>query len=335
MPIEEIEVREQPIEVIQPVLRALRGRGLAAPPAPEPFPVPGSGPGIFAFVPPVVPKVVEEIIVTAPRPGAPVVGPTLGATFASLGIATVIGFTAREILDELGEQMLEREFAELMAPDAFRPGDTPVVVTKPETIPEIIVTAKRLDVIRDFYLPPMPQFDFPDKDLIILPRPQVQPQPQPTLPDVEIAPITAPQIQPATPPRIPRRPPSRIRTPRRTRIETQTQTEILTQTQTQVQPFTLTSPLTSPLAQALPSLSPASRARTRTRTRTRTQTLAQRLRGLVGAGSPVTTCPPCPKKDKEKPRSRCYKKLVKEAFLPSLDKEYDWVEINCYTGREL
>ena len=57
---------------------------------------------------------------------------------------------------------------------------------------------------------------------------------------------------------------------------------------------------------------------------------------LPGVGSSVRTrtCPPCRPK-KEKPRTKCYKKLVKERTNPKNDKFYKLVEINCKSGKEV
>lgn len=48
-------------------------------------------------------------------------------------------------------------------------------------------------------------------------------------------------------------------------------------------------------------------------------------------------CKPCPKrkKEKEKRRNRCYKKMVEERAFARWDKEYQWAEIDCETGRPL
>lgn len=47
-------------------------------------------------------------------------------------------------------------------------------------------------------------------------------------------------------------------------------------------------------------------------------------------------CPPCKKDKKRKERRReCWKKLVKESWDPEQDESFNWVRINCFTGREL
>jgi len=53
-------------------------------------------------------------------------------------------------------------------------------------------------------------------------------------------------------------------------------------------------------------------------------------------GDPIRSgrCPPCRPK-REKPRTKCYKKLVKERTNPKNDKFYKLVEINCKSGKEV
>jgi hypothetical protein len=45
-------------------------------------------------------------------------------------------------------------------------------------------------------------------------------------------------------------------------------------------------------------------------------------------------CPPC-QEELPEPRDACFKKLVKEGITPDLDESFNWVEIDCFTGREL
>lgn len=47
-----------------------------------------------------------------------------------------------------------------------------------------------------------------------------------------------------------------------------------------------------------------------------------------------SNCPPC-EAEEDKPRTECWKKLVKEGLLPSQDESFNWVRIDCITGREL
>ncbi len=51
----------------------------------------------------------------------------------------------------------------------------------------------------------------------------------------------------------------------------------------------------------------------------------------------ASICPPCPpsKKDKDKRRTECYKKMVYERAYPRWDDEYKWEEIDCLTGRPI
>lgn len=50
----------------------------------------------------------------------------------------------------------------------------------------------------------------------------------------------------------------------------------------------------------------------------------------------VSRCPPCKAEEEpDTPRTECFKKLVKENVFPSQDEVFNWVEIDCFTGREL
>lgn len=43
----------------------------------------------------------------------------------------------------------------------------------------------------------------------------------------------------------------------------------------------------------------------------------------------------CKKCKEDKPRKRCYRKLVKEATKPKDDKAYRWQRIDCKTGENI
>ena len=293
--------------------------------------------GILAFLAPAIPEVIEEIIVTAPRPGAaPATTPGFGGLLSRMGLAGVVGgvlgLTAREIIDELGEQLLEREFAELMAEGRADPGDTPLeLMPEAQPIPEIIVTAKRLEVIGQYYLPPLPQFFPREADVdpwIMQPiTPRTQPQTQPQI-DVEVLPDiafpTLPEVAPTTPALLPIFSPGTIVQPQtRPRVDPRTQPE------PQTRPRTRPKPQTDPLTSFQPAVG--------TSVGTATSPLAGILpRTLAMPEAAQTECPPCKdKQEREKPRKECWRKMVKEAVFPSWDEEYQWVQIDCLTGREL
>lgn len=294
-----------------------------------------------AFVAPAVPTVVEEIVVTAPRPGAAsaVSGAAEGVARWSLplAIAGVVGLTAREILDDLGEQLLEREWREFQAIQPPTRRDSPLYTTQPEVIPEVRITQKR----------PFPQYApapifFPDRYADpdpwimqpIFPR-AVPVAPQPVVvPD--IATPAPPEIVPALPTITPAPYPLSVPTRQPIRLpRTRFRTDALPQTQTWIQTSPQLSPQTQLLTGAQASVSPLASTRTRTGTRAEVSPVTQTA-AAANFGNASCVCPPCRKdEEQEEMRTACYKKLVKEGLFPSQDESYEWTEIDCLTGREL
>ena len=290
----------------------------------------GRGPGL--------PGVIDEIIVTAPRPTKTPI-PRTG--LAGI-IATGVGFVAAEFLREISQQKLDEAGFLAVQPVKAKP-DTPVVPMPAPPIPEITVTEKRgsfLQTIRQrFALPPIPQF-FPrefDPDPFIMqpigpapviPRPEVQPDvaiPQPR-------PVELPTRPPAS---VPVRPPSVVPMP----IPTPTARPIATPRPRTGTPLPIGAPQTRPVTVPRPRLDPRTRPRPLTDPRTTVLPLPSPLPLPKPRGRP-DRCPPCPKpkkckKDRDKPRTECFKKLVKEGLLPRDDETFNWVEIDCFTGREL
>jgi len=301
-------------------------------------------PGFLAgagFLAPALQPAIEEVIVTAPRPvPVPAASPSLLGRLATgtAGFFALIGGTLlAKITDEISQQRLEAEFAEMMAPDAFVPGDTPVLPMQPEVLPEIVVKARR--PLPDFVLPPLPQFiEFGTDPAIMIPfLPRFLPDVAVPQIDTEIVTPTLPEIAPAPRPATIPRP---VRAPTRSPQVAPLQNPLarpLADPLPAPQPFTAPSPslqpFVSPLTSVQPTVRPSTRSRTRTRTRTRTQPQARPLTELQRR-----LCPPCTttdKKKRKKKRTVCYKKLVKEHAFPSQDEEFNWVRIDCFTGREL
>lgn len=298
-----------------------------------------SGPGqvapVAGFVAPALAPAIEEIIVTAPRPTAPPVAtPNWAAGLSrsgfALAIAGVIGYTAKEILDDLGEQQLERAYRELIATPATPKPDTPVIVEQPKPIPEVTVTAKR----------PFPQvapapiffpgrYDDVDPWTMQPVVPRVSPQIRPDVKiDTEITTPTAPQVAPAPPAVLPA--PSPFVAP-----TTAPQTQVRPSLRPEIQTQPWVDPLTQVNPTVQPSVSPSVRPSTSTRTRTRTRSAVDPwAMPQTQPATRTTQCPPCVKtKKRDKARDRCYKKLVKEGLYESWDESYNWVEIDCLTGR--
>jgi hypothetical protein len=320
----------------------------------------GSGPSrvrdtVGAFLAPAaVPQVIEEIIVTAPKPTAPATVPAGPGLMSRLGIAgivgTVLGLTTKEILDEISEQRLEEAYSELMAPDAFVPADTPVEpMPQPEPIPEIIVTAPRLRTISRYIRLPMPQFfprEFEFDPWVMQPIvPRTMPE---TRPDVIVAPDfpnpVIPEVAPTLPAVAPTTFPAQVTTP---------ETEIFPNVRPDLAPSTLPQPdvqplpLPQPQPQPTPDTSPDTSTNPLTGVQPSVGTFAQVGTGLGTSFFPFAVvqpeaqakaqrCPPCKdKKKREKPRKECWKKMVKEGLYSSWDEEYQWVPIDCITGREI
>ena len=281
------------------------------------------------FVPPAVPIVIDEIVATATRVSR--VPTFLGAG----GLLTGAAFLGAAIVDRLSQLRLD-EAGRVATRETFPGPDTPVVtIPQAEVLPEVIVTARRIPT-RPTVDPTMFTFISPDQDpfemVPVVPRilPQVPtadpgdlavPQEIPTIPRVRPTVFPLPLEIPLVAPRI--RP------------------GVFTDPAVRPQPFT--NPLIDP--QVDPQVDPETRADPLTLIDPR----------VVGSPGPTAfpfrlplfqtdpkqarpaNCPPCkkPKKEKEKERKRCFKKLVKEGLFPSDDQEFRWVPIDCFTGREL
>ena len=220
---------------------------------------------------------------------------------------------------------------------------------------DVTVTARR-PAESVYTLPPLPQFQKPDPDFEVL-RPIIITEPAAapaTLPEVEIAPITAPAIQPSIPAVAPRPGVLPELLPYVSPVEmplpgtvpeisptTQPARRVRPSTEPLVspQPSTAPSPSTSPQVQPFTSTQPATQRRTSTRQQTRRLTRRQRevlplAEAMGNLQNASRYCKPCDE-EKDKPRTQCWKKLVKEHMYPELDEEYEWVRIDCLTGREL
>lgn len=298
----------------------------------------GTGPRSDAFRSPGLPGVIDEIIVTAPRPGT---------TVARTGLAGIIGlgvgFVAAEFLRQISQDRLD-EIGRLAVEPVQPKPDTPVVVEPaPAPLPEVVVTAKRLAAVREFVLPPLPTFtpfrDLPDPFILqpIGPGPTL-PQPKVT-PDVVTIPTPAPFRVPSPGAPLPLRRPLVVPLPIPTFAP-------LPRTPVAPAPFAVPVPVPTPTPQPItqpvpfPRTQPQPRDRTRPLTGTRTGVLPSPLgRPLASPQPRVAGCPPCPKprkkKDEQKLRDKCWKKLVKEGPTADLDEEFQWTEIDCLTGREL
>lgn len=292
-----------------------------------------------AFLPPPVVPVIEEIIATAPRQTVTTTASRLaGFNLAGLG-AWVGGMILAEGLREVSQARLDEAGRLAVAPVPPKP-DTPLRTIQPEVIPEVIVTAQR-----QYERPPMPQFfdrDFdPDPWFLETVYPRVMPTTPTITTPVDIPapqPVTAPAPAPATMPQpltIPQFTPFAEPTVSpATRPATAPAPAIGPGLMPSLQPFVSPAPApglapgTVPGVTALPGLMPGTQVRPGTSTQPRTGLFASMC------PTPAQVRAKC-KKEKNKPRRRCYRKLVKERRLPSMDEIYNWAEIDCDTGREL
>jgi len=305
-----------------------------------------------AFVPPVLPGPITEIIVKGKVPARPSFGFGKPATLGPAALfALVGGLLIREILEERGQAMVDKALAETLARKPRKKRDTAVIVQQPQLIPEIRVTAKRRQFVRALQRIPQPlPLITPDADpFVLIPfLPRVLPAPV-AVPDPMVAPPTIPQPQ-RTPANVPTRfLPLTIPTFVPLRTSPLVSPERRVAPAPQVSPQPATSPLPAPgISPAVaPSAQPATRRQTQRLTSTQSSLLQSLRRQLSQRGQTATqslaaaqgkcVCPKAKKceKEKEKPRDKCYRKLVKERLLPSMDTSYEWAEIDCITGREL
>ena len=291
-----------------------------------------------AFVAPPAIQAVEEIVVTAKR------GPTAPrrmklparlkfGTLRLLGLLG-LGVSAAAMLEgERKRRQAEEDALARAETEARRQmklaQETLRTLPQAQPIPEIVVRAKRSLLPQVL---PWPIWPDPDADPAFSPtvEPRFLPEPAPAPePQIEIQPVAPPTIpqptrQPATRPRI--------------RPGTMPLTRPGASPLVQPMPFPQPIPSPSPAAQPVPFTQPGARPRARAAPRPLTRSEPQPLPFADPSQVRRPDCPPCPKpseEEKDEFRTQCYKKLVKEAFHSEFDESFNWVEIDCYTGREL
>ncbi len=322
------------------------------PPSDRDIPIPpcSSVPPDTGFVPTVSPAPVQEIVVRASRPsfGARVAG-ALPKFNAAAFFATVGGYLVSAILRERSQAQLDE--AGRRATETVRRSrrDSPLYPLVDRPMSEIVVTARRPRLLR--YVPLPQPLITPDADpFVLIPIvPRVMPQPAAS-PQVEIAPpvFPSPQRSPLSvpfrfPATFPQRLPS-IRPSRRPSIQPGTAPQVAP----------ATAPLSSPVPSVAPSVRPSIRPAVAPQVAQNPLTALRRrllqsestafrterrsaVEGQVAAAQQGCPPPPQCKKDEEleEMRDRCFKQLVKQGLYPSLDRSYDWEEIDCITGRPI
>jgi len=286
-----------------------------------------------AFVPPVLPQPLVEIIVSAQRPPPPS-GLSLGTVNMSsilrgLGWIGLAGYSVYW-LEEQRRERLKLETEEAKREAAARKKQKLLEEGYIETLPEPEFPAPEYEVL-PFPILPDPYAD-PTFAPTVVPRTMPQPQPAPVVrPLVQPLPVTIPQPNirplPATTPQ-----PFPQVAPRPA-----TRPMPFPQPSPWANPLTSPQPATQPQPWAQPQPQPAGGTRRLTQTQRSVRRSTQRAtatQGALLAGSANCRCPETKEKEK-KPRTECWKKLVKEGLFEDWDESYNWTRIDCITGREL
>lgn len=279
---------------------------VAPPAAPAPLPPP-PGPIPNNVIP------FPEIRVTAKRPPVFAQTPKLPLWMTGANLAILAAQIGTLWSDYSSQRRLDDQAAGLLLPYTGRPDSPLETIPEPEPIPEIIVTATRADALRNaLVMPPSPMFwpypgisspgrvaaplEIPRPNLAPLEIPAPAPLPAPR-------PAASPGLRPATVP---------LEWP-----QPMPGTRVVTQPAQRFAP----SPAPSP-APPLTGLRPGSVA------------LPNANPAPVPVAQAQQKCKPCPKKkDKEKRRKKCYKKFVEERAFKRWDREINWQQIDCETGR--
>ena len=336
------------------------------PAAPTPVPPSFEPPGIaptprppdVAFLPPVTPTNIPPSQIFIPdAPVAP--GPGLGAIVGRVGFGAAIGVIAVELLSEIAKLIQEKRFRALEeareAEIRMTRGRIEIrerdlrVETLPEAAGDLTVPPRG----RDPALSDIPQFPFPDPadeplgddplpDLrppigaaIVrfpdeLEIPTEAPTPAPVvLPGPDAPTLPAPQTEPEAPPGTATPAPSPSPAP-----------SPFPSPSPPPSPAPRTAPFALPFAFPTPSAQPRPLTGPGQPTPTPTDVPLPDLTTFEQPGvplqQPVDRCPPCQKDaDTQEPREECFKKLVKEGLFPDLDETFNWIEIDCFTGKEI
>jgi len=254
-------------------------------------------------------KAIDNIIVVGKKSTAAraVAG---GLASGIIGVADVIAM----ISDKVSQKKLDDTFAELMAQDVRPRPDTPLKTipkkkdqeqSKPKPIDEIIVRGKR-KIDRSARTPTNL------RQLLRVGMGSLVPR----SPVFELE-----------PPKLPKKAPQpRLRTqPERNPLDPRLPLGILFARLPDRLPATLTDPIgIPPTGRPVRTREPEPNPRAAIFPRLQTQP------------ERAAFCPPCPKESKRrKKRNICYKQLVKQRRDPRQDIKYNWVRIDCDTGREL
>lgn len=262
------------------------------------------------------PDTIPEIIVKAKR--LPRVTSFLSRAAWPLTFAEVGGQLLKATLREAGRQAFDELGEKVTRTIPARP-DTPVkTIPKPvvETIPEIIVTAKRrpratqlaervnIDMMSDWF----------NREMLRSTLPTRSTAPQTT----DIGTVSAPTLP---------------RLASQTRTITDTITQLASRTLQMTLPATRTVTRRSTLLGI--GTGTASSVASITNVGLSTVPITQsKLQIVTRVGQKTKYCTPCPRRKKQK-RKKCYRQLVKQGLYPSRDKISKWAQIDCVTGKTI
>lgn len=303
----------------------------------------------LGFLSPALPQVVEEIVVTAARPASTVARAAAGtgATGSSLFLigALGVGWALKKSIDDLVDQHFNEEHRERLAKEKSEAEQAKrraeiykVEVLAPPATPGLEEITKPVPLRRA----PQPVLPNPDADpFIMIPISPAVPD-FPTVPDVVVVPdVVTPSISPTeTPTELPLRLPLPIRLPQPDAVPRPAVRPLVTPLpygdpapylqpfeQPKADPAPQTRPFVSdPFASPLTTIDPRSVA------------LPQPFRQpQPDFDDAQANCPPCKKckEDDDEPRDECFKQLVKQGRFAVDDTTYNWVAIDCDTGKEL
>ncbi len=299
----------------------------------------------LAFVSPGVPLVIEEIIATAARPAAAATIGGAALTGGGLWLAGMlgVGLTLKAAVDSALDTHFDNLYRDLEAKQkksdaatkrAAQDATLATIATPSDDVPPQTETAPQVA--------PIPVLPNPDVDpWVMVPLRPAVPLPTPNV-------VTVPDVAPLRP-TVPEPLPLGVPLPLPLMVPLPTPATI---PQPSLRPFVLPvadplpvalplplgSPVPSPLPQpfAQPIASPLTRVDPTVLGSPQPDPVAQPF-AQPEMKPDLAQCPPCvdKKQEREDPRAACFKKLVKEGLYPSLDTEFEWVEIDCVTGREL
>ena len=310
----------------------------------------------LAFLSPGVPGSIEEIIAvgqriapTAARLGAGGSAPLATGMFWALGLLGV-GYFIKKIVDTGIDQHFDEIYREQEAASEMsearrirRDLDAELFVNSPLGLPAEITEIFEPEPVISPQVLPLPTLPDPDYDPFFMPQTAPRFLPAQPRPDVRTSPLVVPSpfsIPVPSPLSIPQR--RTIGIPAPLPMPTALPLPFASPRTLPLplglpQPFSFpdpksaprTAPFSSPFADPLTSIEPRS-------VDSPQDQLFEQPFAQPDFDTAKAECPPCTKdKKRKKDRTECWKKLVKEGRNEAQDKSFNWIKIDCDSGREL